>query len=111
MVEKFAKVFNMKIAPMLLLMTQKHQTSQARYLLFTVYSAGVSSLAGVPGVSWHTQILADQLTLFQSGGGGTDYAHLISTGTPGFSELPTALQCIVYHMIWGWQISKRGIQH
>ena len=70
MVEKFAKVFNMKIAPMLLLMTQKHQTSQARYLLFTVYSAGVSSLAGVPGVSWHTQILADQLTLFQSGGGG-----------------------------------------
>ena len=34
MVEKFAKVFNMKIAPMLLLMTQKHQTSQARYLQF-----------------------------------------------------------------------------
>ena len=22
---------------------------------------------------------------------GTDYAHLISTGTPGFSDLPTAL--------------------
>ena len=22
---------------------------------------------------------------------GTDYAHLITTGTPGFSELPTAL--------------------
>ena len=34
MAEKFAKVFNMKIAPMLLLMTQKHQTSQARYLQF-----------------------------------------------------------------------------
>ena len=30
----------------------------------------------------HTQILADQLTLFQQG--GTDYAHLITTGTPGF---------------------------
>ena len=49
---------------------------------------GLSSL-GVPGVPWHTQILADQLTLFQPG--GTDYAHLITTGTPGFSDLPTAL--------------------
>ena len=51
--------------------------------------AGLSSL-GVPGVPWHTQILADQLTLFQPG--GTDYAHLITTGTPGFSDLPTALE-------------------
>ena len=33
--------------------------------------------------------MADQLTLFQTG--GTDYAHLITTGTPGFSDLPTAL--------------------
>ena len=49
---------------------------------------GLSSL-GVPGVPWHTQILADQLTLFQPG--GTDYAHLITTGTPRFSDLPTAL--------------------
>ena len=44
---------------------------------------------GVPGMPWHTQILADQLTLFQPG--GTDYAHLITTGSPGFSDLPTAL--------------------
>ena len=51
--------------------------------------SGLSSL-GVPGVPWHTQILADQLTLFQPG--GTDYAHLITTGTPGFSDLPTALK-------------------
>ena len=51
--------------------------------------AGVSCL-GVPGVPWHTQILADQLTLFHTG--GTDYAHLITTATPGFSDLPTALQ-------------------
>ena len=51
--------------------------------------AGLSSL-GVPGVPWHTQILAGQLTLFQPG--GTDYAHLITTGTPGFSNLPTALK-------------------
>ena len=49
---------------------------------------GLSSL-GVPGVPWHTQILADQLTLFQPG--ETDYAHLITTSTPGFSDLPTAL--------------------
>ena len=33
--------------------------------------------------------LADQLTLFQPG--GTDYAHLITTGTPRFLDLPTAL--------------------
>ena len=50
--------------------------------------AGLSSL-GVPGVPWHTHILTDQLTLFQPG--GTDYAHLITTGTPGFLDLPTAL--------------------
>ena len=43
----------------------------------------------MPGVPWHTQILADQLTLFQPG--GTDYAHLITTDTPGFSDVPTAL--------------------
>jgi hypothetical protein len=35
--------------------------------------------------------LADQLTLSQPGG-GADYAHHISTGTPGFSDLPTALK-------------------
>ena len=48
------------------------------YLLST--EAGLSSL-GVPGVPWHAQILADQLTLFQQG--GTDFAHLITIGTPG----------------------------
>ena len=62
-------------------------TSFVNNLLAGFY-AGPSSL-GVPGVPGHTQILADQLTLFQSG--GTDYAHLITTGTPGFSDLPTAL--------------------
>ena len=61
----------------------------ALFLLEAVEAiAGLSSL-GVPGVPWHTQILADQLTLFQPG--GIDYAHLITTGTPGFSDLPTAL--------------------
>ena len=50
--------------------------------------SGLSSL-GVPGVPWNTQILADQLTLFQPG--GTDYAHLITTHTPAFSDLLMAL--------------------
>ena len=49
---------------------------------------GVSSL-WVQGVPWHPQILADQLTLSQPE--GTDYAHLITTGTPEFLDLPTAL--------------------
>jgi hypothetical protein len=34
---------------------------------------------------WHLQILADLSTLFQPE--GTDYAHLITSGTPGFSAL------------------------
>ena len=45
---------------------------------------------GVPGVPWHTQILADKLTL--SNPGGANYTHHINTGTPRFSDLlPTAL--------------------
>ena len=56
--------------------------------MHTYICTGLSSL-GVPGVPWHTQSLADQLTLFQPG--GTNYAHLITTGTPGFSDLPKAL--------------------
>ena len=59
------------------------------FLVFTPSSLGLSSL-GVPGVPWHAQILADQLTLFQPG--GIDYAHLIATGTPGFSDLLKALE-------------------
>ena len=49
--------------------------------------AGVSSL-GVLGVRV-CLILADHIILFQPG--GTDYAHLITIGTPEFSDLPTAL--------------------
>ena len=56
---------------------------------------GVSSL-GVPEVPWHPQILADQLTLSQPG--GTDYAHLITSGTPGFSDVPTALNNLMEHV-------------
>ena len=37
-------------------------------------TADLSSL-GVPGVPWHTQILADQLTLFKSGGTDNYYWH------------------------------------
>ena len=36
------------------------------------------------------QILADQLILSQPE--GADYAHQITTGNPGFPNLPTALQ-------------------
>ena len=62
------------------------------WLFDSVSTAGLSSL-DVPGVPWHTQILADQLTLFQPG--GTDYVHLITTGTPIFSDLPTALKYVL----------------
>jgi hypothetical protein len=49
-----------------------------------VYKTGLSPL-GVPGVP-----LADQLTLSQTV--GADYVNHINTGTPGFSDLPTALK-------------------
>ena len=52
------------------------------YIKMRLYCMGV-----VPGGAGGA--MADQLTLSQPG--GTDYGHLITTGTPGFSELPTAL--------------------
>ena len=55
-------------------------------VLILIYRPVVPGSAGVP---WHPQILADQLILSQPG--GADYAHHITTGTPGFSDLPTAL--------------------
>ena len=58
---------------------------------FFTTSSGLSSL-GVPGVPWYPQILADQLTLPQLG--GADYAHHITTGTPGISNLATSLHGI-----------------
>ena len=54
----------------------------------TLLNAGVSSL-GVPGMPWHPQILADQLTLSQRG--GSRLCPPYNTGTPGFSDIPTAL--------------------
>ena len=41
---------------------------------------------------WHTQIFADQLTLFQPGGAG--YVRHINTCPSRFSELPPALSLI-----------------
>ena len=53
-----------------------------------VYS-GVLSL-GVPGVPWLPTILANQLTLSQPGERGR-LCPPNNTGTPGFSDPPTAL--------------------
>ena len=53
------------------------------------FNKGVVPCPDVPDVPWHTQILADQLTLFQLE--ETDYAHLITTGTPGISDITTTL--------------------
>ena len=63
--------------------TQKDYTH-----VYILAYAGVSSL-GRPYVPWrwNTQILAEKLTK------GTDYAHLNTTGTLGFSDLLTALLC------------------
>ena len=74
-----------KFNPLILAKVQDTQTREEQA------NAGVSSL-GVPGVPWHPQILAAQSTLSQPG--GADYAHLITTGTPGFSDLRTALEMV-----------------
>ena len=51
--------------------------------------ASSADVRGVSSLGVHPQILEDQLNLSQPG--GADYAHHISTGTLGFSDLPTAL--------------------
>ena len=48
------------------------------------------------GVPWQPRIWADKLTLSQPG--GADYAYHISTGTPGFSDLPMVQYKV---QIWG----------
>ena len=51
--------------------------------ILTFHSRGI--ISGDARVPWHPHILADQLTLSQPG--WKDYAHLITTGTPVFSDL------------------------
>ena len=61
-----------------------HSHITGKILLYTTTRTDPSSL-GVPGVPWHTQYLADQLTLFQPGGTNND--HHIANDTPKFSYL------------------------
>ena len=70
-----------------------------------MYIAGLSSL-GVPGVPWHPQILADQLTLSQPG--GTDYAPLITTGTIGPSDGPALWHTYIVLFFLCFEILIRG---
>ena len=53
----------------------------------------IKCITDMPEEEGPPQFLADQLTLLQPG--WVDYAHHITTGTPGFSDLPTALN--YYH--------------
>ena len=55
--------------------------------------AGVSSL-GLPGVPWHVQILADQLTLSQPKGRGADYALNITTRPQDFQTFRSPCQVV-----------------
>ena len=55
----------------------------------------LAGLSEPPGVPWHPQILADQLTLSQPR--GADYAHQIMLAPgPGFSDLSTALNMYLH---------------
>ena len=41
--------------------------------------------------------MEDQVTVIQPG--GTNYAHLITTGTPRFTDLPTVLESILTELL------------
>ena len=64
--------------------------------MLSKYNTGLSSL-GVPGVPWHPQVLADQLTLYQPR--GADYAHQIKLVSRNFrpSDGP-AIQVLTYSL-------------
>jgi hypothetical protein len=57
----------------------------------------------VPGVPWHPLLLGDQLTLSQPR--EADYAHHITTGTLGFSDLPTALTYVISNLFLKYKIT------
>ena len=66
-----------------------HQNIHLVMRLFNLAREEVPSIPGDARVPWHPQILADHLTLSQPG--LIDYAHPITTGTFGFSDLPTSI--------------------
>ena len=59
------------------------------------YSDRVVVPGGAGGAMAPPDFLSDQLTLSQPG--GADYPHHITTGTPGFLDLPTALHSTYLH--------------
>ena len=54
----------------------------------------------------YPQILADQLTLSQPE--GRDYAHQITIGTPGFSNLPTAPEFML--VVYAGNAARAAVQ-
>ena len=69
---------------------------------------GVSAL-GVPGVPWHPQILADQLTPSQPG--GTDYAHLILLAHPDFQTFRRPCAPVLTHsLVWYTVLASSSCQ-
>jgi hypothetical protein len=68
------------------------------YVYVVVHKINRGVVPGGAGDAMTPPDFGRQLTLSQPG--GADYAHHITTGTPGFSDLPTyaptALQCVTY---------------
>ena len=70
------------------------KSSMISFLVFKFFSGMIYVQGCRPwGFRGCHGILADQLTLFQTGGegGGANYAHQIKSGTPRFSDPPKAL--------------------
>ena len=81
---------NYSNSPSTVLDFNQFQTEIHDRLCLTIAKNNIDYRGVVPQGAWRPQILADQLTLSQQG--ATDYAHLITTGNSGFSDLPTALK-------------------
>jgi hypothetical protein len=65
----------------------------SEYLVFSIYIYQQGCRPWGVLARWHPQIFADQLTLSQPR--EADFSPLKNTGTPGFSDLPTALQYVL----------------
>ena len=86
-------------------MPHKHQFSKLYYILRPVVPGGA-------GGDMAPQILADQLSLYQPGEGGADYAHQIILALPDFQTFlrPCVIFCTIFwntNLVWDISILKK----
>ena len=91
-IEDFSHLKTLKICVASLLVALTHPPSKQVKATLPPRAVPPTQASRSMGLPWHPQIVADQLTLSPTE--GADYAHQITTSTPGFSDLPMDLLCI-----------------